>query len=201
MIDPKHFHLTVDGRKFHFRSIDPTDKELLQRGFSQLSERSKYFRFFAVHSKLTDYELKFFTEVDGFNHIAWGILDESTNDLIPVGIGRFVRIKDDPEIAEVAYTVIDSYQGKGLGHYLFAILNILAAQVGVKRFRYYVLSENNKALNILKHLGTFNIGNEGPIKIVESPVYPNHEAIPEIPELQNLIVIIKKVKKNLYQYS
>ena len=147
MVDPKNFYLTLDGRKFHFRQINANDKELLQRGFSQVSERSKYLRFFAVHSKLSDYELKFFTEVDNINHIAWGILDESVNDSIPVGVARFVRIKDEPEIAEVAYLVIDSYQGIGLGHHLFAILNILAARVGLKKFRYFVLSENTKALN------------------------------------------------------
>ncbi|MGD9328122.1 MAG: GNAT family N-acetyltransferase [Cyclobacteriaceae bacterium] len=198
MVDPKHFHLTVDGRKFHFRSIDPTDKELLQRGFSQLSERSKYFRFFAVHSMLTDYELKFFTELDGFNHVAWGILDESANDIIPVGIGRFVRIKDDPEIAEVAYTVIDSYQGKGLGHYLFAILNIIASRLRIEKFRYFVLADNTKALNMLYQLGIISIVRNENIKIVETTVFEDHKSIPQIPELRKVRSVMKQVEKYIY---
>ena len=198
MVDPKNFYLTLDGRKFHFRQIDANDKELLQRGFSQVSERSKYFRFFAVHSKLTDYELKFFTEVDNINHIAWGILDESVNESVPVGVGRFVRIKDEPEIAEVAYLVVDSYQGKGLGHYLFAILNIIAARAGLKIFRYFVLAENTKALNMLKYLGISKQVDIGPIKIVESNVLPDFDCIAKIPELRNVRTVMQKVEKNLF---
>jgi RimJ/RimL family protein N-acetyltransferase len=188
-----HFHITFNSSKFHFRPIYPGDKELLQKGFSRLSENSKYLRFFAVHSKLTDYELKFFSEVDGINHIAWGILDETEADRIPVGVGRFVRIKSEPEIAEVAYVVVDSYQGKGLGHYLFAILNIIAARVGLKKFRYFVLSENTKALTMLEYLGVSKMVDVGPIKIVESNVFPDFESISKIPELQNVRTVMKKV--------
>jgi RimJ/RimL family protein N-acetyltransferase len=195
MADPNHFQIILKGSKFHFRPIDPADKELIQHGFSRLSENSKYLRFFAVHSKLTDYELKFFTEVDGINHVAWGILDESNADQIPVGVGRFVRIKNEPEIAEVAYIVVDSYQGKGLGHYLFAILNTLAARIGVKKFRYFVLAENTRAINMLNRLGILSMVREGNIKIVESTVYSNHKFMPQIPELRNLRSAMKKVEK------
>jgi len=198
MIGVKNFYVTIDDCRFYFRPIDPTDKELLQKGFSQLSENSKYFRFFAVHSKLTDYELKFFTEIDGINHIAWGILDESFNDHIPVGVGRFVRIKDEPEIAEVAYIVVDSYQGKGLGQYLFAILNMIGARAGLKKFRYYVLSENTKALKMLYQLGILRIISDDSIKIIESGVFPDYKFIPKIPELRNVRSVMKKVGEYMF---
>ena len=60
MDNTKHFYFTLNGKEFLARPICPTDKEMLQEGFSRLSATSKYFRFFAVHSKLTEYELKYF---------------------------------------------------------------------------------------------------------------------------------------------
>ena len=194
---PSHFFFTSEGSRFRVRPIHPSDKDLLQRGFGELSERSKYLRLFQINNKLSDAQLNYFTEVDGIQHVAWGILDESGEEPIPVGIGRFVKYKDEQDIAEVAITVIDSHQGKGLGRILFATLNFIAGQIGLKKLRYYVLNENRFALNTLKIFTVLNQENEGSLAILDIKVIPNHQAIPDDPKMQRFIVAMKKIEKEM----
>ena len=73
----------------------------------------------APKARLTEGELRYLTDVDGVDHFAIGAArrhlmskDEG------VGSARFVRIAEEPDTAEPAVTVIDSYQGKGLGSIL-----------------------------------------------------------------------------------
>ena len=194
---PPHFFFTSKGLRFRVRPISPSDKELLQRGFGELSERSQYLRFFNVNNKLSDAHLEYLTEVDGIQNVAWGILDESGKEPIPVGVGRFVKLKDEQGVAEVAITIIDSYQKKGLGKVLFVTLNILAGQIGVEKLRTYVLSENRFVLDSLKKFGVLNQENEGPVTIVDIMVIPNHQALPNNIETHNFIAAMKKIEEEM----
>jgi len=65
------FYYTSDHSRFQIRPILPSDKEFMLKGFDHLSESSRYLRFFAAQQRLTDYLLKYFTEVDGINHVSW----------------------------------------------------------------------------------------------------------------------------------
>ena len=194
---PSHFFISSEGFRFRVRPINPSDKVLLQKGFSKLSERSQYLRFFNLNNKLSDGQLKYFTEIDGIQHVAWGILDESGEESIPVGVGRFVKFRDEQDVAEVAISIIDSYQRKGLGRILFATLNIVAGQIGLEKFRTYVLSENSFVLNALKKFGILNQKNEGSVTIVDIKVIPNHKAIPDKTENQSFISAMKKIEEEM----
>lgn len=194
---PHHFFIVSEGFRFHVRSIKPSDKDLLQKGFSKLSERSKYLRFFYPYTTLSDTQLNYFTEVDGIQHVAWGILDESKAEAIPVAVGRFVKFKDEKDVAEVAITVVDSYQRKGLGRILLATLNIIAGQIGLKKLRYHVLSENRFVLKTLKQFGILNKKNEGAVTIVDIKVIPNHKVISDNPEMQSFMAVMKKIEKEM----
>ena len=66
---------------------------------------------------------------------------------------RFVRDEDDPSIAEVAFTVGDAYQGRGIGTFLMGALAVAAGSDGVQRFSARVLTENNAMRKILDHFG------------------------------------------------
>lgn len=192
-----HFFFTHDQSQFRVRPIEPSDKDLLQKGFGELSERSKYLRLFQTNNQLSDAELKYFTEVDGVQHVAWGILDESGEESIPVAVGRFVKYKDEQDVAEVAITVIDSHQGRGLGRLLFVTLNFIAAQVGLKTLRYYVLRENRFAMNSLKKFNILNQMNEGTVTILDIKVIPNHKAIKDDVKMQRFIAAMKIVEKEM----
>ena len=194
MDNTKHFYFTSAGKKFLARPICPTDKKMLQEGFSQLSGTSKYFRFFAVHSKLTAHELKYFTEVDGTNHIAWGLAEVSGKELIPVGVGRFVRLNEEPETGELAYIVVDHYQGMGLGRTLYAIMNIIAYNAGIRKFRYYVLPENTLVINVLNQLGAKKLVDKSWYCVGEVNVLQTHKDIPKGSKLKKLVRTMKEVE-------
>ena len=105
-----------DGQRIRLRLMRPSDKQMLLEGFEQLSADSRYARFMAPKSTLTERELRYLTEVDGVDHFAMGAIrrhlvskDEG------VGSARFVRLTDQPDTAEAAVTVLDDFQGKGLG--------------------------------------------------------------------------------------
>lgn len=191
------FFFLSKGSQFCARPIKPSDKDFMQSGFSELSKRSRYLRFFNSISELSDTQLKYLTEIDGVKHVAWGILDESGEEPIPAGLGRFVRFEDEQDVAEVAITVVDSYQRKGLGLILFATLNIIAAQTGVKTLRYSVLSQNHFAINALKQFGVLNQRNEEQATIMDIGVIPNHQAISDDPTMHRFKVAMKEVEEKM----
>lgn len=189
------FYFTREETKFLVRRLTPNDKDLMQEGFHELSDLSKYLRFFAIRRKLTDYELNYFTDVDGYNHVAWGILDISGDKHIPVGVGRFVRLTKAANTAEIAIAVVDAYQRKGLGRILFAVLNILAEKQGIATLRYYVLSENQFVLNNLHRLGILKQEKDGQAMVVDTKVFSNNNDYSSTEGIQSFIDVISRTKK------
>lgn len=84
-------------------------------GFSRLSPQYREFRFAVPLCRLRPDQLSYPTEIDDVNHVAYGALDLSLPDRPGIGISRYVRLNSDPACAEIAITVIDDYQSKGLG--------------------------------------------------------------------------------------
>lgn len=142
-----------DGRPLLFRLIRPDDKDILLAGFQRLSDHSRYERFFTHLESLSAEQLRYLTEVDHQNHSAWIAVAE--NELSPVGagVGRWVRLKDDPECAEVAVTVVDDFQRRGLGRTLLYLCATSALEHGISAFRAWVLGSNHATLTMLERIG------------------------------------------------
>lgn len=139
-----------DGTRVLLRSIHPSDKDLLRQGFERLSPESRYLRFFSAKSVLSDKELRRLTEVDGINHVAIGaMLRKNDSDYEALGIARFIRINDEPDVAEPAVAVVDDFQGKGLGTLLLHKLVAAALERNIQRFRCDILDDNLRMKNIL----------------------------------------------------
>ena len=96
------------------------------RGFARLSAASRQMRFLGVKKELSAAELRYFTDVDHHDHEALGALDHA--DGRGVGVARYVRDTEDPQAAEIAVTIIDDWQGRGLGTELLAQLSDRARQ-------------------------------------------------------------------------
>jgi len=143
-----------DGTLVHFRLIGPKDKALLVDGFARLSPESRYRRFFAAKSELSPAELRYFTELDGTNHLALGAIraDEHGSEQ-GLGVARFVRLPDDPAVAEAAVVVVDDFQNRGLGRLLLLRLVAAARERGVHRFRATTLADNPAARALIAELG------------------------------------------------
>jgi GNAT superfamily N-acetyltransferase len=144
--------LLRDGTPILVRPIEPDDKWRLAKGLERLSEESRLRRFLAPVSTLSEEQLRFLTEVDHWNHFAWlAVLREPPQPA--VGVGRYVRLTDEPTVAEAALTVADRYQGLGLGTLLLGLLAIAARAAGIEAFRGYLLEENDPLRELLESLG------------------------------------------------
>ena len=139
----------ADGSIFAVKPVTSDDKTLLAEGFEGLSERSRYLRFFGPMPTLSRRQLAYLSEIDHRDHTAIGILDGQR----PVAIGRWVRFDDRPEDADVALTVVDEYQGRGVGMIVIQVLAAIARHRGVRWLHFDVLAENGAMLHLLDNLG------------------------------------------------
>jgi GNAT superfamily N-acetyltransferase len=137
-----------DGLELMVRPIVPEDRALLRAGFEQLSDRSRYQRFLAPTSVLSNAQLAYLTEVDQSHHVALGVLHGG----VAVGLVRMVLMAESAADADVAVTVADEYHGKGIGSELLRVLARVARHRGVTRLHFDVLAENSAMLRILGKL-------------------------------------------------
>lgn len=141
------------GGEAQVRPILPSDKMALENSFSLLSEDSKYHRFLTPIKSLSSRQLAYFTEVDQVNHVAWVVGIPEGNALLGVAIGRYVRLQNDPTVAEFALTVIDRFQSQGLGTFLMALLYRLAQkQSDIHTLRGVIGNGNHRMLKWMRQL-------------------------------------------------
>jgi len=145
----------TDGSRVRIRQGHRSDRELLVRGFERLSPESRYRRFLVPITELTDEMVRYLTEVDHHDHEAIIALDEDTGE--GVGVARYVRSHDRPDVAELAVTVVDDWQGKGLGTLLVEVLSARARAEGIVRFSALMLARNDEMMDLLKRLETVSI--------------------------------------------
>jgi GNAT superfamily N-acetyltransferase len=158
------------GAAVEIRPIAPADKETLARGFERLGEESRYRRFLSSHERLTDAELRYFSEVDHHDHEALVAVDPRSGE--GIGVARYVRSSTDPSVAELAVAVVDDHQGRGIGTRLVEALAARARTEGIRRFAAIVLAENRRMLSLLTDLGEVRVLNhdQGTVELtVELP--------------------------------
>ena len=142
-----------DGTRVRIRPIIPDDKTHLVEGFNRLSPESRYRRFLSPIAELTPDMLRELTEVDYVAHFAYIAFAIEGSGEEGAGVARYVRAPDEPEVAEAAVTVVDEYQGRGLGTFLLQALGAVALENGIRRFRGYALETNRPIRELLEALG------------------------------------------------
>lgn len=143
-----------DGSRVLLRPIGPADRDLIADGFERLSPQSRYRRFFAPLRTLSGHVLDYLTSIDSIDHFAWGALGRRNDGgWLGVGVSRYVRLPEDPEAADAAVTVVDDWQGRGLGRILLDALVQEALANGITRFEGEVLVENRPMQELLRRTG------------------------------------------------
>jgi len=127
----------------------------LRTAFARLSARSRQLRFLTAKNTLSEAELRFLTEVDHHDHEALGALSADGRG---VGIARYIRDPGDPKAAEIAVTIVDDWQGRGLGTELLAQLSDRARQAGICRFTATVAYGNAAMVALLQNMGAERAG-------------------------------------------
>lgn len=146
-------HLLPDGTLLEIRAIRADDGERLRASHARLSPESRYRRFLGAKPILSESDARYLVQVDGRDHFA--LVATTVAGPEPgaiVAVTRFVRLPDEPGIAEFAIVVADAHQRQGLASALMRRLAAAAVEREVNRFRATMLADNLAIQRMLEHL-------------------------------------------------
>ncbi|WP_441249945.1 bifunctional acetate--CoA ligase family protein/GNAT family N-acetyltransferase [Kitasatospora sp. McL0602] len=155
---PQHWEADVllrDGGTARIRPITEGDAERLVEFYEQVSDQSKYFRFFAPYPRLSDKDVRRFTHHDYVNRVGLAVV---VRDRF-IATVRYDRIDPDGRPsetgtdAEVAFLVQDAHQGRGVASALLEHIAAVAQERGIRRFTAEVLPENRKMVKVFTDAG------------------------------------------------
>ncbi|MGW2632718.1 bifunctional acetate--CoA ligase family protein/GNAT family N-acetyltransferase [Streptomyces chattanoogensis] len=157
---PTHWEADVvlrDGGTARIRPITPDDAERLVSFYEQVSDESKYYRFFAPYPRLSDRDVHRFTHHDYVDRV--GLAATVGGEFIATV--RYDRIDDqglpaknpEDDQAEVAFLVQDAHQGRGVASALLEHIAAVARERGIRRFAAEVLPANTKMIKVFTDAG------------------------------------------------
>jgi RimJ/RimL family protein N-acetyltransferase len=140
-----------DGSRIEIRALRPDDQQDMLGAIGRTSAQSLQRRFFVPKRGLSEKEVSFFMNIDFADHVALvAQIDEDGRDVI-VGGARYIVVQ--PGKAEMAFVVVDAYQGKGIGAALMRHLIAIARESGMRELTADVLPENAAMLALFKKFG------------------------------------------------
>jgi GNAT superfamily N-acetyltransferase len=140
-------HLS-DGSTLQLRRLEPEDGALLVRLFYRLSPESVYKRFLSPIPDPFRPQMQRLLEIDHLDREALAAI--SCGEV--VGVVRYVRDAEHPEVAEIAIVVEDGWQHKGVGRLLVRRLAAVARRRGISAFHATMLGDNRPAMRLLRGL-------------------------------------------------
>lgn len=144
---PKYEQLTPDGEKVTLSPVLKSDRAFFEKGLEELSLESRFSRFGQGVSSLTDQELDYLTDVDQRRHVAWGaLLGEDA-----AGAGRYI-VQEDGLGAEIAITVLDAMQRRGVGRAIFEALAAVARADGLHELTFEAQADNDAVMSLLREV-------------------------------------------------
>lgn len=167
----------ADGTALHVAFVTPAHAPKFSAGYARLSDHSRRMRFFGQVSSLSSKQLEFLASPDGRNHIAYAGEERCGDETLPAGVARCIRLDADSKIAEVALTILDDYQARGLGQLLHACLHRHAAAVDLKQFIYDVSAENLRFVEHLTALGAEVISRDRDVVRLTLPVFASARSV------------------------
>ncbi|MET8487171.1 GNAT family N-acetyltransferase [Streptomyces tendae] len=156
---PAHWEADVvlrDGGTARVRPITVDDAERLVSFYEQVSDESKYYRFFAPYPRLSAKDVHRFTHHDFVDRV--GLAATIGGEFIAtvrydrIGAGGTPATAPADE-AEVAFLVQDAHQGRGVASALLEHIAAVARERGIRRFAAEVLPANNKMIKVFMDAG------------------------------------------------
>jgi GNAT superfamily N-acetyltransferase len=144
-----------NGSHVRVRQGHSSDRELLLRGFERLSDKSRYRRFLAPTPELSETMVQYLIKVDHHDHEAIIAVAEQGGE--GVGVARYIRHMARPEAAEVAVTVADEWQGRGLGTILLEAISARAREEGITTLTALMLAENQEMLELFQRMAPVRV--------------------------------------------
>ena len=130
------------------RPVRPDDRLRILGALAYTSANTYYRRFHAPKLHFSETELTQLTQVDGHDHIALIATERDRPDRL-VAIARCVRDAHSPTEAELAITVHDPYQRRGIGRQMLTLLADAARENGITRLHANVQFDNEAMIALL----------------------------------------------------
>jgi RimJ/RimL family protein N-acetyltransferase len=140
-----------DGSPVEIRALRPDDETDMLAAVERTSPQSLQRRFFAMKRHFSESERAFFMQIDFSNHVALVALVREAEQQMIVGGGRYVVFATGR--AEMAFVVVDSWQGRGIASLLIRHLIKIASLAGLRELTAEVLPENAAMLKIFERSG------------------------------------------------
>ena len=152
-VSASSIHELADHSRVLVRPLQPSDRHELAIGYEHLSAEARRLRFFTAPSRLSDADLEYLTNLDYHDHFAWAAFAIDERGQPGIGVARYIRDPTQPNHAEVAVTVLDDYQHRGLGTLLLEMLADHARRNGITTFVSHILWDNREILETLAAAG------------------------------------------------
>jgi RimJ/RimL family protein N-acetyltransferase len=140
-----------DGRPVTIQALKPEDRSAMLSAVGRVSAQSLYRRFFGPKRGFTEKETDFFVNVDFVNHVALVAVIDGSDESAIIGGGRYIVTQ--PGTAELAFAIVDEYQGHGVGTALLRHLVLIARDSGLQQLVAEVLPENLPMLTLFRKFG------------------------------------------------
>jgi GNAT superfamily N-acetyltransferase len=181
---PKYERPLPDGAIVTLSPILKTDREFFEKGIEELSLESRFARFGGGKSSLTNQELDYLTDVDQRRHVAWGAaIDEEV-----AGVGRYI-VPGEGGPAEIAITVFDHMQRRGVGRILFEALTAVARHDDVREFCFEARADNEAVMSLIRGVEISPLVSGD---VVERVI--RISAIPATPHDEAMVAVIEEVR-------
>ena len=154
MIDAANYSATEmlrDGRTITIRAQRPQDLDGWRAALARTSAETLHFRFFAVKREVSEKEADYFLDIDFVKHVALVAVSDEDGRPTLIGGGRYYVV--EPGKAEIAFGLINEYQGKGIGSSLIRHLTAIGREAGLRELVAEVLTDNLPMLKVFERSG------------------------------------------------
>lgn len=152
-----------NGTHICLRRVRHSDLERIEQGISQLSDQSRYLRFFSGSKTLPPSVIEKLANVDGIHHLAWGVVNMEANGPPAIAAAHVFREAETDDAGEFAITVLDQYHGQGVARILMLTMFIDCYCEGLRYLRVDILRSNKKAYGLVRSIGAKPCSLEGPV--------------------------------------
>ncbi|MFO7558162.1 MAG: GNAT family N-acetyltransferase [Desulfobacterales bacterium] len=146
-------HTFKGNVEVRFRAIKPSDEEEMRRLFYRFSDETVYYRYFASIKAMPHSKMQAYVNVDYRTTMSIvGLIGNPGHGRL-IAEARFIKDKNIPQFADVAFVVDEEYHGLGIATYLYKMLIRLAKDRGIHGFTADVLASNTAMMKVFEKGG------------------------------------------------
>ena len=142
-----------DGTRLTVRPLVPSDRDKLDEAIRNRFSDVSYQRRFFTRGPLNERLVQYLIDVDLRRHFAWIAFAADDPGEPVAGVARYIALSHEPDTAELAFSVYDDYQRRGVARMLFGALALAARENGIRRFAAFVLADNAAVRALLSGFG------------------------------------------------